>query len=556
MKINYLKHINEKNLLDKIVYLFFFIYFLIGIFIYKDFGLGIEEHFQRKSGFYWLNYILNFTEFNNLKEIAFNKFEEIKIFTPNITTIENHKYYGILFDLPLAFIETFFKIEGANIFFLRHLISFSIFTASGILFYKIIKLRFDNYFVSIFGAFFYLLSPKIFGTSFFDGKDLFFLSILTITFYYYSKYLYKPSRINLLYFALFSAFLTSSRIFGLIIPISFLLIYFFEVLNRYFSKDLKKILFYFFFYFIFLFIHWPFLWDTGINLLQTFGDFKVRLLVKVFYDGEFYNSTNLPYSYVPKSIFFSTPIYIFILFLIGFIYKFKRISFRLIEIKESKKTINNDLWKSKNENLDFFYFMSFILVILFYFTFQPNIVGGWRLFLFCNFFICFFACYSLNLLRVFIKTKFLINIIKIIMIIMSLELLYKLYIFHPYQSLYLNNLVSYKKSLNYEIDTQSLSRYDALKFILKDAIDKDKIKIGTASFTPLEDARSLIDKKFWHKFIFLGTNNLENADYIYTNHIYDIDTNINTKYQIPANFKLHKVVSKNKIRVFSIYKKN
>ena len=66
------------------------------------------------------------------------------------------------------------------------------------------------------------------------------------------------------------------------------------------------------------------------------------------------------------------------------------------------------------------------------------------------------------------------------MIIMSLELLYKLYIFHPYQSLYLNNLVSYKKSLNYEIDTQSLSRYDALKFILKDAIDKDKIKIGTA----------------------------------------------------------------------------
>ena len=119
----------------------------------------------------------------------------------------------------------------------------------------------------------------------------------------------------------------------------------------------------------------------------------------------------------------------------------------------------------------------------------------------------------------------------------------------------MNNLVSYKKSLNYEIDTQSLSRYDALKFILKDAIDKDKIKIGTASFTPLEDARSLIDKKFWHKFIFLGTNNLENADYIYTNHIYDIDTNINTKYQIPANFKLHKVVSKNKIRVFSIYKK-
>ena len=66
---------------------------------------------------------------------------------------------------------------------------------------------------------------------------------------------------------------------------------------------------------------------------------------------------------------------------------------------------------------------------------------------------------------------------------MSFELIYKLYVYHPYQSLYVNNFIS-KKNLDYEIDTQSISRVDALRFILSDAKEKNVIKIGTASFTP------------------------------------------------------------------------
>ena len=39
--------------------LLFFFYFLLGLLIYKDFGVGIEEHFHRQNGFYWLIQILN-----------------------------------------------------------------------------------------------------------------------------------------------------------------------------------------------------------------------------------------------------------------------------------------------------------------------------------------------------------------------------------------------------------------------------------------------------------------------------------------------------------------
>ena len=226
MNKSFLKQDIFKASINKNIYLIFFIYLLVGLFIYKDFGLGIEEHFQRKSGFYWLNYILNFTEYDNLKELANFKFKEIESFTPNITNIESHKYYGVIFDLPLAFIEVYFDITGPDIFYLRHLLIFLIFFISGILFYRILEYRFQDKFISSISSLFYLLSPKIFGSAFFDGKDILFLSLMTINFYFLIKYYRNSNTTNLIYLALFSAFSTSTRILGIIIPVSFIFIIF------------------------------------------------------------------------------------------------------------------------------------------------------------------------------------------------------------------------------------------------------------------------------------------------------------------------------------------
>ena len=55
----------------------FTIYFLIGIFIVKDYGISVDEEFHRYSGFYWLNYILEFTSFDNLKLEVNNKLMNI-----------------------------------------------------------------------------------------------------------------------------------------------------------------------------------------------------------------------------------------------------------------------------------------------------------------------------------------------------------------------------------------------------------------------------------------------------------------------------------------------
>ena len=89
------------------IYVFFIIYFFIGFSIVKDYGISIDEEFQRYSGFYWLCYVLEFLPFEQLKSEALIKLNGIEGFT--LPNPKDYPFYGVTFDLPLAFIETYFK---------------------------------------------------------------------------------------------------------------------------------------------------------------------------------------------------------------------------------------------------------------------------------------------------------------------------------------------------------------------------------------------------------------------------------------------------------------
>ena len=105
---------------------------------------------------------------------------------------------------------------------------------------------------------------------------------------------------------------------------------------------------------------------------------------------------------------------------------------------------------------------------------------------------------------------------------------------------------------NFEIDTQSISRVHAIKELLK---ENGILNIATASWTPLEDARSLIPRKDWKRLNFVGTE-FDQADFIYSNFYYEVNTLFNKKYEIPKNFSLYKTLTIDGTRVYSIYKKN
>jgi len=134
---------------------------------------------------------------------------------------------------------------------------------------------------------------------------------------------------------------------------------------------------------------------------------------------------------------------------------------------------------------------------------------------------------------------------------LSIFIIFENYKYHPFQSSYFNNFITDNKKKDFEIDSQSLSRVHAIRELLKEEGD---IYLATASFSPLENARSLIPIKEWKRLKFVGTEFSE-ANYIYSNYYYEVNVNYNKKYEIPKNFSLYKTLIIDGTRIYTIYKK-
>ena len=102
----------------------------------------LKSIFKEVQDFYWLSYLLEFTNFEDLKVVVNQKISDLYKLSPDLPPIEKANYYGIIFDLPMAFIESIFNIKSsANYFYLRHFSNFFIFFLSGISLLKLLNLE-------------------------------------------------------------------------------------------------------------------------------------------------------------------------------------------------------------------------------------------------------------------------------------------------------------------------------------------------------------------------------------------------------------------------------
>jgi hypothetical protein len=537
-----------------IIFFYFLSFFIIGILTAKDYGIHIEEKFHRSNGFYWLNHILSFTDLNELKTISLIKFNSISDYT--LSPVSHYNKYGIIFDLPSAFIEILFKIDEPKDFYkFRHLLSFTLFFISSIFFFKILLNRFKNKNLGIIGTTFYILSPRIYGDSFLY-KDILFLSISTISIYFFFKVIDNFNCKNIIIFSLFSALATSTRIIGIYLPIIFIIISILEILNKKQRIDffLKNLLFLILFCF-FLIIHWPYLWGDPIKkFFLLFTSLKTDLTsVKILFNGEFISTEFIPYSYLPRWIIISTPTIHIFLFLIGYYFIFKRFLIKFSQITENSKY--QDLWRSLNEKKDFIIFLTLSSIFLFVIINNIKLYNGWRLLYFLNIFFIYVVTYCVYLFFIKIKSLNKKIFLNLIFIIAFLTIMQKMIAYHPYQSLYFNSFLSKKNKNNFEGDYHGLATSQFIIEIIKKEENNNKIiNIGVASHTPLQRGLESLDfnKK---KLINIVGQEFNLADYVYKNNISEVDINLNKKYTIPNNFKKINEFAIDEIIIYETYKK-
>ena len=522
------------------IILFFAALLAAGYILHKDYGISLDEESTRFHGIVSLNYIC---------EIFFpnQKFEfQINNSIPKLLQYEFNEY-GVFFEILLiAIIEILFENKNfTEIFYNRHFLNHFLFLISVFCFYFLCKDIFKNKLYSFFGSAILYTSPRIFAQSFYNDKDLVFLSFFVFLIFFSIKFIKKPLYYNAFFLGLFSAITSNIRIIG--IYVVFLVIFFVIIQmlieKKFDFKKIKSIIVLLFFNFICLYIFWPLLWEAPleniINSIKTFSKYPWE--ATVYYLGNFYKPEFLPWHYFLIYFFATNPILLSAIIFGGFLQVFMRFVKRFINIDPNNH--HKDIWKGEKEKIFLFILAIIITPIFLVYFFNSRLFNGWRHLYFLFPCLILFGIYFIDKIYLsFFKKKKMIFAISILSII-TINNLYNLVRLHPFQYIYFNSI--FEKNVNqlFEVDYWGVSNKSALENIINDNMEKNKIIIGVASFTNLDLSKEMLPDNLKNK-IYISGQNYEKADFIFTNNIYEVNPMFDDKYTIPKNFVKYKSLKK------------
>ncbi len=444
------------NILNLLTILILIVYFITGLFIFDDYGVTVDEPFERQTGLVNLKFIIK----DLLHKPLPNKLSTL----PDLKTYED-KDYGIILQFPIILSEYFtnFKHDISSIYKLRHLWTFLNFYISVICFNLLLFQRFRNRLISLLGTLFLIISPRIFAESFYNIKDLMFLSWFIIGLFFLYRFIHHPTYRNSLILAIVIALDSNTRLIGFILLVAACIYLFYAFFTGEISKKeflingLILVGLNIFLWFLFI----PASWRNPINFLiaaiKHFAKYDHSSLE--FYLGKLELSTNLPWHYLPVWIFISTPIFYTMLFFIGIFYLIKR-------------SRNKDL----DQIFDYIVLGIFIISFLLPICLHSTLYDGWRHFYFLYGPFLYLAVLGLSAL---LAIKY--TILKSVILGISVgSLIYNgvwMIRNHPYQMVYFNVLVRDKAPYNFERDYWRATSSKCLQYIL--SIDDD-LKIHVA----------------------------------------------------------------------------
>ena len=511
---------------------------------YKDFGISVDEWELRLLGFANLKYIMEIFFQNYL-----SKLDEFLIIPK---TWDYYGSHGAIFTLPMAFIEYFFNInDSQKYYFIRHYFNHLIFLISNFYFFLLVKERFNNWLYGIFGALFLFLSPRIFAESFYNHKDIIFLSLFIINLYYGIHFLKKPSLRNSILFSFTTALAIDIRIMGIIIaPIIVFLTYLKYLRDKNF-KIFTGVTIYLFLFPLLTILFWPYLWEDPLNnfiqVFKTLSSFSLGGGYN-FYLGNYYESSNVPWHYIFVWIGVTTPVFYLALFIIGFLIYTLRFIKRLIKI--TNYTSENNLWLGEKELEDLTYYILFISPIFIVILLNSTLYNGWRhlYFIYPCFLLISLRGLHLIDLNYFKKRNWLL---KIAISIFLTQIAFVMIKDHPHQNVYFNFLSGKNVETKFELDYWGLSNKQALEFILKND-SKPIIKIGAAGPISLANSKQILSPIDKNRITI--SENIK-SDYIIDNYINWYGKYKKSRHKVPNNFKIYKEIFVSGKRIISIYKR-
>ena len=196
-----------------------------GVLVIDDYGVGLDAGFQRGVATWHLEYLLGERDF--------------------IYPYHNHnRFYGVSFELPLLLVERALGLEDTrDIHLMRHMVTHLFFLVGGFFCYLLTYRLFGNRLLALFAMLLFLLHPRIYAHSFFNSKDVPFLSMFMICLYLTHR---AFSKSNIWWFVILGVsvgVLINIRIMGMalfIVVLGMCLLDMFQALD---GKDRRRVLY-------------------------------------------------------------------------------------------------------------------------------------------------------------------------------------------------------------------------------------------------------------------------------------------------------------------------
>jgi hypothetical protein len=451
----------------------FVVALVIGFLTYKDYGVAWDEPMQRVTADLNYNY-------------AFHGDNELFL-----KPTDNH---GTGFEMPLIMLEKNLHLTDKRIIYqMRHLITHILFLVSAFFFYVLSYKLFKNKFLASLGFLLIVCAPRMYAHSYFNSKDIPFLSfiIITLTAAVYT-FEHKKSW-KFLVLGLLVGYTTSIRIMGVMLGFFFILFWlidlFTEEPQRKPAKSIVDVALFCAGLCFAVYITWPYLWKNPVHhFTESFGALaNFNWNGGVLVGGKYYDSTKLPWTYFFTWFFISNPILWLIAGLSGIglaIYAFFQRPLHFI--------------KNTPERNFLLYLLCFFAPIFAIYAMHSVIYDDWR---HLYFIYPPFALLALYAIHTLLQNKTIAANKKLGMAVQAACLVqvgasaFFMVKSHPFQQVYFNALVSHDEEYlrkNYEMDYWGVSNLQALKYILEND-QRNQIMVTTIFPELLQNNIDILD---------------------------------------------------------------
>jgi dolichyl-phosphate-mannose-protein mannosyltransferase len=466
----------------------FVIALIIGLVTYQDYGMSWDEPGQRAPAILSYDYIFHGSQALFTKEN------------------DNH---GAGFELLLIFIEKGFKLtDSRDIYMMRHIVTHVFFLCSMLAAYVLIYRLFKDRFLACLGFFMIAFMPRLYAHSFFNTKDMPFLSMIIILFAY-AQYAFEKNKPALfLVLGLICGYATSIRIMGVLpggMIIVFLLIDQVMLLrNKQKSwKPLMSMLLFTVGFCVLLYASWPYIWRSPVvKFIESYHKMaSYDWHITVLFGSNLIYCTKLPWTYFPVWFWITVPELWLITGFIGIV--FIAIDFFKKPMDFIQNTINRNF---------LMYVICFFVPIFAVIILHSVIYDDWRHLYFVYPSFVLMAVYFIDKM---LKLKYKKIVQGVCLLQVALVIVFMVQN-HPFNQVYFNNFISHDDEYlrkNYELEYWGCSFKQGLDHLLEVDPSK-KMKICCEYKSPLENNIMMLHPEDRSRFEF---SMFDTADYYMSN---------------------------------------